>query len=212
MRTAIVLSVATALLLIVAAPALAQPFPVSGEVYLSFDPNMRVSSQTVTPFVPFDLYITVDIPVDGANPTLGIAGVEGGISFPSSIELMSIAFPPPAINIGPGFSEPELESFIVGLGVCQPLGTATVLGTVTARLLVDDSDIEIALDAPSVGAAAISSFAGIGPGWARFDCEGSGNDDLVLFEAPTMASSNVIVNPSVVATESSTFARVKALY
>lgn len=212
MRIAGAVALSLALWISAVAPAAAQPYPVSGNVYLSFSPTSRVSSQAVTPLIPFELYITVDIPADPTNPSHGVAGVEGGIAFPPSVELMSIAYAPPALDIGWNFSEPELESFIVGLGQCIPLGSPFVVGTVTARLLLDESDVEIAVDAPSVGAAAVSSFAGIGPGWAQFDCDGAGDPELVLFEPPTTSTSNVIVNPSVVQSRGSSFAQLKALY
>jgi len=212
MRHALAVALSLSILCLAVGPAAAQPYPVSGRVYLSFSPDSQLSSQAVPPLTPFDLYITVDIPADLANPTHGIAGVEGGVAFPASIELIGTAVYPPALNIGPLFAEPGLESFIVGLGQCVPLGGPFVVGTMTLQLLADESNVEIAVDAPSVGAAAVSSFAGIGPGWARTDCDGFQDEGLVLFEAPTTAMSNVIVNPSVVAGEKTTFAKVKALY
>jgi hypothetical protein len=205
--------VSLGLLCLVASHAAAQPYPVSGNVYLSFHPQVQDSERDVLPGEIFDLYIAFDIPVDGQNPMDGIVGVEGGVTIPPQLELVETAIWPPAINLGPSFREPDLESFIVGLGECIGLGPRHTIGAMTFRLVADASDVEISVTAPSVGAAAISSFAGLGPGWAVQDCSTGEGPELVLFETPGSGpGSRIVVNPSAIPNASTGLTTLKARY
>jgi hypothetical protein len=47
-----------------------------------------------------------------------------------------------------------------------------------------------------VQAAPVSSFAGIGPGWAREDCRDGGASELVLFAEVTGPRRSVVINPA----------------
>jgi hypothetical protein len=195
-----------------AVPAGAKSFPESGHVYLSFDPHRQVSTLAVLPGEPFQLWITVDIPRVPGNPKLGIVGVEGGIALPPSVEFLEIEFPAPALNLGATFREPGLETFVVGLGECVPLGIPNTVGVLTLQLVTPGSDIEIGVAAPAVGAAAVSSFAGIGPGWASMDCDLGGSIDLVLFEVSSGPTSNVVLNSTAVPTETMGWSGLKAQF
>jgi hypothetical protein len=186
--------------LVLATVAAAQPYPERGEIYLSFEQNRDVRFRDVAPGEEFDLWIILDIPVDPSRPGAGVVGVEGGIAFPEQLEWVETGIFPPAINVGGSFREPGLESFVVGLGECRSVGPRIVIGWVRVRLVDDAQDIEIGVTAPSVGAAAISSFAGLGPGWARQDCAGGGEMDLVLFGPSTPGRGSVIVNSSAIPT------------
>ena len=199
---------------IAVAPARAQddPYPRAGQIYLSFHPEVQVSTRDVTPGEEFQLWISVDIPIDPQAPQQGIVGVEGGVALPPSLEFVEIAFGSSAVNVGPSFREPGLESFIVGLGECLSLGPRHALGVMTLRLAEAGSDIEISVTAPSVGAAAVSSFAGIGPGWADRDCPEGGEVGLILFEAPVGPGHTLIVNSTAVPTDRTGFSALKARY
>ncbi|RKZ11496.1 hypothetical protein DRQ53_15950 [bacterium] len=200
------------LVLLIAAPAVAQLYPSSGQVYLSFHPHVQQSTREVLPGETFQLWIAVDIPVNSANPQIGIVGVEGGVSLPPSLELVETAFQPPAINVGASYREPGLESFVVGLGECVSLGPRRTLGSMTLRLVTPGSDIEIDVTAPAVGAAAVSSFAGIGPGWAAQDCMSSDGFELLLFDAPVAQSGTIVVNPVSVPTDTTGFSLIKSRF
>lgn len=206
--------VLTLLLVAVAAavPAIAQEYPVSGEVYLSFEPNRNVHFRNVAPGETFQLWIITEIPVDPSTPHGGIVGVEGGVSLPPELELVEVAFEEPAINLGITFREPGLESFIVGLGDCVQLGRRNALGVLTLRLAVYGQDLEIGVEAPSVGAAAVSSFSGMGPGWALRDCMDGGPIDLVLFGPNEIAPSTVVINSTSIPVEGAGVSRVKARF
>jgi hypothetical protein len=192
--------------------ASAQEYPFSGQIYLSFDPDARVATRDVAPGETFQLWLIADIPVFPADPGVGIAGVEGSIAFPPSLEVFSLLFVPGSIDLGPGIPEPDRVNFIVGLGACHTLGGPDVLGVASAQLLEGASNLEISVTAPSVGAASISSFGGDGPGWAAFRCEPFESAGLYLFERPTPVTSSIIVNPTPVSTRLTSFSRVKALY
>ena len=195
-----------------AVPACAQSFPESGQVYLSFDPHRQVSTLDVLPGEPFQLWIAVDIPRVPGSPNVGIVGVEGGIALPPSVEFLNIEFPAPALNLGARFREPGLETFVVGLGECVPLGIPNTVGVLTLQLVTSGSDIEIGVAAPAVGAAAVSSFAGVGPGWASQDCDSGGLMDLVLFEVSAGPTSNVVLNSTAVPTETMGWSGLKAQF
>jgi hypothetical protein len=208
-----VFSVTSILLLLCAfaLPVFAQTYPSSGQIYLSFSEHRHVQSLDVTPGVPFQLWIRVEIPVVSESPEVGVAGIEGAVAFPPSVEFMSIEFPPPAVSLGASVREPGLETFIVGLGECLQLGPAQTIGVLTLRLLTPEVDVEIGVTAPAVQAAAISSFAGIGPGWAAWDC-GQGDIELVLFDDSAGLFQNVVLNSTAVPVESNGFTALKSRY
>ena len=200
------------LLCLFALPSLAQTYPSSGQIYLSFSEHRHVRTLDVTPGVPFQLWITVDIPVDSQSPAVGVAGIEGAVALPPSVEFVSIAFPPPAISLGADFREPGLETFIVGLGECLRLGPARTIGVLTLKLLTPEVDVEIGMTAPAVQAAALSSFAGIGPGWAAMDCGAGGNMELVLFAESAAPFQNVVLNSTAVPVEATGLTALKSRY
>jgi len=197
---------------LIAAPAFAQEYPLRGQIYLSFDPGGRVATQDVAPGEVFQLWVIVDIPSLSATPEVGIAGIEGSIAFPPTLDVQSFVFLPTAIDLGPGIPEPDRVNFIVGFGQCRPLGGPDVLGVASAELLEDASNVEISITAPSVGAASISSFGGDGPGWAAFQCDPFESAGLYLFDRPTAVTSSIVVNPTPVPVDQGSFARLKALY
>lgn len=209
MRPIAVLALSLALLADVAA---AQPYPERGEIYLSFEQNRDVRFRDVAPGEEFDLWIVLDIPVDPVLPGAGVVGVEGGIAFPGQLEWVETGVFAPAINVGGSFREPGLESFVVGLGECRSVAPRIVIGWVRVRLVGAAQDIEIGVTAPSVGASAVSSFAGLGPGWARRDCMEGGELDLVLFGPSTPGRGSVIVNSSAVPTGPSGTTALKARF
>lgn len=212
MSPPVVSAAALLLALASAVPCRADVYPVSGQVQLSFNSQVQMSTRVVAPGAEFQLWISVDIPVDPAHPDLGIVGVEGGVTLPPELEFVQIAFEAPAINVGATFREPGLETFVVGLGQCIGLGQRTVVGVMTLRLVEDASDVAIAVTAPSVGAAAVSSFAGIGPGWARRDCQASSELELVLFDTPDPSAASIVVNPTSVPTEPGSFTLLKSRF
>lgn len=206
------LPLALLIALLISVPCSAQDYPVSGEIYLSFEPNRNVHFRDVLPGEEFQLWIITEIPVNPSQPQSGIVGVEGGVALPPEIEFVQAAYEPPSIDVGGQFNEPDLVSFVVGLGDCLNLGRRNTLGVLTLRLAVDGQDLEIGVAAPSVGAAPVSSFAGLGPGWATQDCRDGGLIDLVLFGPPAIAPSTVVINSSAIPVEGAGFSRIKSLY
>lgn len=197
---------------LVAAQALAQEYPVSGEIYLSFESNRHVPTRDVAPGEQFELWMLVDIPNDPVSPSLGVVGVEGAIELPPQTELIEAGVLPPALNLGPSYRQPGLETFVVGLGECVDAGPLIAVGWVTLRLTEAGEDIEIQVTAPAVQASPVSSFAGIGPGWARQDCRDSGAMELVLFAETTGPRRSVVINSSAVPVLPSGMTALKATF
>lgn len=192
--------------------AVAQEYPESGEIYLSFESNRHVPTRNVAPGEQFELWMLVDIPNDPADPGIGVVGVEGAIELPPQTELIEAAVLPPAINLGTSYREPGLETFVVGLGECVDAGPLIPVGYVTLRLTEAGQDIEIQVTAPAVQASPVSSFAGIGPGWAAQDCREPGEMDLVLFAETTGPRRSVIINSSAVPVKPGGLTAIKARY
>jgi hypothetical protein len=195
-----------------AGQAVAQEYPVSGEIYLSFESNRHVPTRNVAPGEQFELWMLVDIPNDPADPGIGVVGVEGAIELPPQTELIEAVVLPPAINLGASYREPGLETFVVGLGECVDAGPLIPVGYVTLRLTEAGEDIEIQVTAPAVQASPVSSFAGIGPGWAAQDCREPGATDLVLFAETTGPRRSVIINSSAVPVTPGGLTSIKARY
>ena len=132
------------------------------------------------------------------DPDLGVVGVEGAVALPPQTEFVEAGVLAPAINLGPSYRQPDLETFVVGLGECLDAGPLIKVGYLRLRLTEAGDDIEIAVTAPAIQASPVSSFAGIGPGWARQGCREGGTTDLVLFAETTGPKSRVVINSSAV--------------
>jgi hypothetical protein len=154
----------------------------------------------------------VDIPNDPVNPFLGVVGVEGAVQLPAQTELVEAGVLPPAINLGPTYRQPGLETFVVGLGECIGAGPLIKVGYLTLRLTEAGEDIEISVTAPAVEASPVSSFAGIGPGWARQDCSDPSPAELVLFAETTGPRRSVVINSSAVSAVEQSLGALKARF
>jgi len=191
---------------------LAQEYPISSEIYLSFEPNRHVPTRNVAPGEEFDLWLLVDIWNDPGNPDWGVVGVEGAVQIPPQTEFVEAGVLPPAINIGSSYRQPDLETFVVGLGECVDAGPLIKVGYLRLRLVEAGDDIEIEVTAPAIQASPVSSFAGIGPGWARQGCREGGPMDLVLFAETTGPKSRIVINSSAVPVLPEGMSSMKARY
>ena len=168
-------------------------YPEAGEVFLSFNSHQQISTRTVAPGIPFDLYVLVRVS-DPDSLSDHLAGIEGSIELGPKLTWVGQEWAGVGLNLG-SVVVPDgvnLYNFIVGTGDCIALGPDPVwVGTVTLVLNELVIDHPLSLGAPHVDASTPSSFNDIGPGYANCDL------DLILFST-TAENTGVTLNPSAV--------------
>lgn len=194
-KLAVALACVLCLLPVQALVAHAQP---AGEavLWLAFDGAGQSTNTTIVPFAPFTLYAVVD----GVDE---ISAIELSQQFPAAVIALGQSYVVPgALNIG------LADNPIVGLGQCfqPPAGRSWIVQT---ELLYAATPVaNDLLFCP--GASTPSSVQGLGP--AYVDC----NDQLFLLGSFDSTGSSgfypegcAVGNPSIVATETTSWGRVK---
>ncbi len=174
----------------------AQHGPALGSIFLSMSPDEQVNSGAVTPLEPFEFYLVID-PEGRA-----LSAYEVQVELDPSIAFMAVEFGNEhSLNFGGGFSD-GIMPFIVGTGEC--LSGAPLLTVVTFRaMLLEEADSAwIRLNPVDP-----SSFNGEAPGW--LEC---GPSLLHRFASWDLNSNALRLSTSTVATTSSSWGAVKALY
>jgi hypothetical protein len=188
------------LLLPVGAAQAEEPYPVAGQVYLSFVPDGRVQDLQVTSSTPFDFYLIVDLDLAGGDP-YRLSAIEGRLEFSSEIFLSNIDWAGGTwANVGEGLA-PGSYDFVTATSSCLELSDGpNVLCTFRGVLLEDANDLFV-----GIGPAATSSFGGLGPGWVTCD-------DFVgyLFE-PNGVPRALSIN-NTLGVDNSSWSRIKTLY
>ena len=122
-----------------------------GDVGIFFDPAGTQTTGTITPFVPFTIYLVAfDLPG-------GVAGHEGSLQTnlaPSAALVSSIILGPAPLKVGGPLN------WICGLGGCVPGGGPVLLAEFTFLATIPQTDVLF-----SVGPSTPSSFAPAAPGW-----------------------------------------------
>jgi hypothetical protein len=188
------------LLLPVGAAQAEEPYPVAGQVYLSFEPDVRDQDRQIPADTPFDFYLIVDLDLAGGDP-YNLAAIEGSLTFSTEIFLSEISWSGGNwVVAGQGLAPGSYDFMAAPAGCLGLVDGPNVVCTFHGVLLEDADDLFV-----GVGPGFASSFGGLGPGWVTCG-------DLVgyLFE-PNGVPRSLSINKSV-GVESSSWGRVKSLY
>jgi hypothetical protein len=200
MRSAVACLGLLLLLLPAAASQAEEPYPVAGQIYLSFQPDARVQNLQIQADTPFDFYLIVDVDLAGGDPYL-LAAIEGSLTFSTEIFLSSIEWSGGQwVAAGVGLAPGSYDFMAAPAGCLELEDGPNAICAFHGVLLEDASNLFV-----GVGPGFASSFGGLGPGWVTCG-------DLVgyLFEPNGVQRSLSINGPTAI--ESSSWAQVKALY
>lgn len=185
-----------AIVAMLAASSMAQNWSYGGSMHLSFAPDAVVTEADIEPLQAFTFYLLVQ----GSELGYGVLGYEAVVSLHPDILFQSVRLlPSSSMNLGTGFADGEID-FVVGTGGCVAAAPVVAVVEFQGLLIEAAEDVFIGL-APHP----LSSVDDVAPAWL-------GCNRIVYAAENDYVAAKLWINKGGVATDTSSWSSVKALY